>query len=135
MANGVRNPQFEDEAPTPSYVMVLADLVELNNVERSARVNIKLPLDRSPMRPSPSTNAGFETTISYTALNVCNKQPFKDLYAAKKGKNIKLAFDGYVYFGYISNPIYTDYDIQFDFTYTARIQQLTEDPLPGFYSL
>lgn len=127
--------KFEDDAPIPSYYMILADLVTLVNIDRNSSVRISLPQDRSAMRPTPSTNVGFETTVSYTALNVCDMQPFKDLYAAKKGKSIKLVFDGYVYYGYISNPVYTDYDIQFDFTYTSRIKQLVEDSFLGFYSV
>jgi len=134
MGNAIRVNAFEDDAPAPSYQMSLADLVILTNIDRNSNKEIQLPPDRAKMRPFPSTNVGLITKITYTALNVCDKQPFKDLYAAKKGKSIKLAFLGYVYYGYISNPIYTDYDIQFDFTYTFRTKQLAEDDYSGFYS-
>lgn len=132
MASGVRVSGFEDDTQPPITTMILADLVELPIIDRSERKETKIP--KSP-RPAPRLNAGLETTVTYTALNVCNKQPFKDLFLAKKGKNIKLSFEGYTYYGYISNPIYTDYDIQFDFTYVSRFQQLAEDSFPGYYTL
>lgn len=132
MASGIRISGFEDDTQPLPTVMILADLVELPIIDRSERKETKIP--KSP-RPAPNLNSGLETTVTYIALNVCNKQPFKDLFAAKKGKNIKLSFEGYTYYGYISNPIYTDYDIQFDFTYVKRFQQLAEDPFQGYYSL
>lgn len=123
--------EFEDDPPIPSYQMILDDQVILNNIDRSENMNISLPTDRARMRPAPSTNVGFETVISFTALNVCDKEPFETLYESKLGRNIKVAFLDHLYFGYLSNVVYTAYDIQFDLTYTTRLTIPNNDSYGG----
>jgi hypothetical protein len=104
----------------------------ITNVARETTIQISFVTPVKRMRPTPPRRKDMPVEVTYTAQNICDKDGFKAFYKLYLGKSVKMDFEGFTYYGYLSKIVTGEFDISFNFTYTSKIEHIEEDP--GFFS-
>lgn len=123
--------RFPVDIPDPEVlatVMILNDEFVITNIANNESLTIQLSNPPVRMKPVPVNKTGLMTSVSYTAQSMCDKEAFKIFYLDHLGKSIKMSFEGYTYYGYLTNVVIGYEDVTFDFTHVAKILQPPEDP-------
>ena len=118
------------DVPDLSYLdtsMILDDSFVIRNIARQTTIEITLAAANKRMRPTPPRRRDMPTKRTYIAQDICNKDEFEAFYYARLGKSIKMDFEGYIYYGYLSDMNVGEFDITFSFTHTSKIPQIEGD--------
>lgn len=104
-----------------STYMVLDDEYVFINISSSETIEINLRNKNLKARPVPGPNSIAPITIRYTAQMVCDHDEFRVFYKQRIGKVVKMLFENFTYYGYITDVVFGDEDIEFSFTHTQKI--------------
>lgn len=125
--------------PDPSVIESMSMAMLLNdgeftitNVARETTTQITFATPVKRRRPTPPRRKDMPAEVTYTAQNICDKDGFMAFYRLYRGKSIKMDFEGFTYYGYLSKVVRGEFDISFNFTYTSKIEHIKDDP--GFLS-
>lgn len=122
--------RYPIEEPTEQYLstsMILDDTFIIRNIARETSTEITVAVANKTMRPTPPRRRDLPTKRTFTAQDICNKDEFEEFYNLHLGKSIKMDFEGYTYYGYLSEMVRGEYDITFSYTHTSKTPQIAED--------
>lgn len=114
--------KFPVETPDVSMFMILNDNFVIRNIARDTSTEITNNTPQKRMRPVPPGRQDQPTKVTYTAQALCEKDEFEEFYNRNLGKSVKMNFEGWTYYGYLSNMVIGDEDVTFDYTYTSRVE-------------